>query len=264
MDFATATNWPSHPGGYFTADLPETWLQGRALFGGVVAAVALRALQSLVSEDRHPLSVHAAFFAPVGPTGTRLACELLREGKSVTTGRALFVVDGEPRAQVTVMFGRHRPSSLRIDAPTRPHVAGPEGLPDIPFIPGMTPTFTQHFAYRWTDGAMPFSGASTAVVGGWCRHRTDPGPPHAALLGLADAWPSPALCLLTAPAPASTISWTVAFADVPAVVGTDDWWWLRSEALHTDAGYSHLRGALHRRSGQAALLFEQVLAVFDA
>ena len=39
----------------------------------------------------------------------------------------------------------------------------------LPYIPGMVPVFTKHLDFRWALGAIPFSGASEAVIGGWCK-----------------------------------------------------------------------------------------------
>src|SRR5687768_11684308 len=64
-------------------DVPEDWLQGRTLFGGLQAVVGLAAMRTLAPEA--PLrSLQVTFLAPVpgGPVHAR--ARTLRSGKSTT------------------------------------------------------------------------------------------------------------------------------------------------------------------------------------
>ena len=65
-------------------EIAESWLQGRTLFGGVLAAAAFR---SLDVGERPLHSMQGVFMAP-GATGLRIEPEILRAGKSMTFARA--------------------------------------------------------------------------------------------------------------------------------------------------------------------------------
>ena len=151
-----------------------------------------------------------------------------------------------------------------VEPPPRPARPDPEGLVDLPYIEGVTPAFTRAFAFRWTDGAYPFSGAEQAGLGGWCRHRDDPGPdPYVALVGLLDAWPSPVVSMFRRPGPASSVTWSSLFYEVPAAIDAHQWWWYGSEAVAAGHGYAGFRASLYGPSGRLAATVEQLVAVFD-
>jgi acyl-CoA thioesterase len=267
QSFAEVIDWAADGPDVWVGEVPAEWMQGRASFGGIVAALGLRALRTALGDGRAPRSIHTSFFGPLGPGPARVSVEIVRRGRFVTHGRA-EIRQGEKsralQAQVTATFADDRDSDVVVDAPTRPARPGPEGLVDLPYIEGVVPAFTRAFAFRWTDGAVPFSGAKVAGLGGWCRHRTDPGTdPYVALLGLLDAWPSPVVAMFERPAPASSVSWSSMFYDVPAVVDAEQWWWYGSEAVAAGHGYAGMRASLYGPSGRLAATVEQLVAVFD-
>lgn len=264
QSFAEVVDWAPDGPNAWLGEVPSEWMQGRAAFGGIVAAVGLRALRASLGEGRVPRSIHTSFFGPLGPGPARVTAEIVRRGRFVTHGRAEVRQGDVLQAQVTATFADDRDSGVLVEAPTRPARPGPEGLMDLPYIDGVTPAFTRAFALRWTDGAIPFSGAKQAGLGGWCRHRSDPGrDPYAALVGLLDLWPSPVVSMLSRPGPASSVTWSSLFYDVPAVVDAEEWWWYASEAVAARNGYAGFRASLYGPSGRLAATVEQLVAVFD-
>ncbi len=262
--FGEVITWtPEEPGTWAGTVSPE-WMQGRTSFGGVAAAVGLRALRAVVDDDRPPRAVHTSFFGPLGPEPARVQARVIRSGRSATHARAeIHQGQGMP-AQVIGVFAADRRSSITVDPPAPPARPDPETLVDMPYVAGVAPAFVQHFSLRWTEGAMPFSGGTEPRLGGYCRHRTDPGPsPYEAILGLADAWPSPLVTLMRSPAPASSVTWTATFVDVPATIEPDAWWWYGSEAIAARHGYAGMRASLYAPDGRLALMIEQLVAVFD-
>jgi acyl-CoA thioesterase len=264
QSFADVVAWTSDGDDAWVGEVPPEWMQGRASFGGIVAAVGLRALRASLGDDRAPRSIHTSFFGPLGPGPARVTAEIVRRGRFVTHGRAEIRQGEGLQAQVTATFADDRDSGVVVDAPARPARPGPEGLVDLPYIEGVVPAFTRAFALRWTDGAFPFSKAKVPGLGGWCRHRTDPGAdPYVALLGLLDVWPSPVVSMFERPGPASSVTWSSMFYDVPAVVDAKQWWWYGSEAVAARHGYAGMRASLYGPSGRLAGTVEQLVAVFD-
>lgn len=262
--FGEVTTWSPDGPDAWIGEVPAQWMQGRASFGGLVAAVGLRALRSVIDDGRAPRSIHTSFFAPLGPGPARVTAQLVRRGRFVTHGRAELWQAGSVLAQIIATFADDRDSGVVVAGPPRPERPGPEGLAELPFIQGVIPEFTRFFAFRWTDGSMPFSGAKTPGVGGWCRHRSDPGTdPHVALMGLLDAWPPPVVPMLEHPAPSSSVTWNTLFYDVPAVIDAEQWWWYGSEAIAAGHGYAGMRARIYGPSGRLAATVEQLVAVFD-
>jgi len=262
--FAEVVDWQPDGPDAWVGEVPAEWMQGRASFGGIVAAVGLRALRTSLGDGRTPRSIHTSFFGPVGPGPARVTAEIVRRGRFVTHGRAEIRQADALQAMVTASFADDRDSGVIVDAPPRPVRPGPEELVDTPFVEGVVPSFARFFAVRWTDGAMPFSKAKEPGIGGWCRHRTDPGEdPYLAILGLLDTWPSPVIPMFERPGPASSVTWSSMFYDVPAAIDAEQWWWYRSEAVAARHGYAGFRASLYGPSGSLAATLEQLVAVFD-
>lgn len=264
--FGALTAWTpttDAPDAPLTGQIPESWMQGRAAFGGLPAAIGLHAARRLVPAERTPRAVHATLLAPLGPAPATAAARVLRAGRALTQCEAELHQGDRLCARITAAFGQPRASKLALDPPERPDAPPPDKGLALPYMPGIAPAFTQHFDYRFTDGNLPFTGAAQPRLSGWVRHRTAPGRPHEAILGLLDAWPAPVMVLPSRPVPASTVTWTVDFAAVPDAIDPDGWWYFHSEAQTVADGYSTFRGALYAPDGRLAALESQLVAIFD-
>ncbi len=189
-------------------DVPEDWLQGRTLFGGLQAVVALAAMRTVAPPS--PLrSLQVTFLAPVPGGPVRATARILRSGKNTThvEGR---IVDGDNTLCLMVgVFGSGRASSVTL-RPQQPDVT-PAKVIELPWIPGVTPNFTQHFKARWMVGAPPWAGSTNPdnVIEIGMR---DGGPPtESHLLAMADFIPPIALSFLTKPVPAASLTWMLEF-----------------------------------------------------
>ena len=269
-------------GGRGAVEVPEGWGQGRATLGGLVAALALSAMRGVLEEPRPPRSLLSIFTGPVEPGAVEIEVGRLRRGGSVTHAEARLVQGGEVRYAAFGAFGAGRDSALEVAPPPRPAAPGPDGLDELPFIPGVTPEFTRHVAYRWALGAPVFSGAGRREMGGWCRLRDGLGAAsEERLLALVDAWPAAVLSRIDRPAPASSLTWAIEFvhgagvgagpAEPPAAGAPpapaagdpgDGWWFYRSETEAAGAGYAHESAALWDPAGRLATLSRQAVAVF--
>lgn len=249
-----------------SAEIPPGWGQGRTVFGGLVAAVAVRALRQRVPEGRPLRGLQVAFVRPVRPGGVTIRFRELRHGGSASQLRAEVVQEGETACAVLASFGAGRESRLAIPGPPRPATPTPESLPSLPPAEGVVPEFTRHFEYRFATPTLPYTGTGDGTLRGWCRLRREPetaGPEH--LAALVDSWPAPIVAVLTEPAPVSSLVWALEMVDphpddpeAPA-----DGWWLFDGA--TDAagnGYAHWHAALWAPSGRLVALSRQTAAVY--
>ena len=71
--------------------LPEDWMQGRAGYGGLLGALALKAMRSHVPLARKVRSLLTSFVGPVGPEAFSIHTHVLRSGKAVTHVEAKLV-----------------------------------------------------------------------------------------------------------------------------------------------------------------------------
>ena len=144
QSFGEAVDWASAGTNQWGGEAPPEWMQGRASFGGIVAAVGLRALRAALGDARVPRTIHTSFFGPLGPGAARVTAEIVRRGRFVTHGRAelwqgVRTPDATPepaaaakgveslQAQVTATFADDRDSGVHVDAPQRPARPGAAG-----------------------------------------------------------------------------------------------------------------------------------------
>jgi acyl-CoA thioesterase len=245
------------------AHIDPSWAQGRATFGGVVGALGLRALQRVVPPDRAPRSALVSFVGPIAPGAVDVRTEILRAGGSLTHGQARLVQDGQVMGVVQAAFGATRPTRIVLPSPPAPIVSGPEDARPFPYLPGITPAFTQHFEHRWTVASLPFTGGTTPHVQGWVRLR-EPGAMDAAtVLALLDSWPPPVWSVFDRPAPGSSVSWQVNWmADVRSAP-RDAWWLYEARTTSAADGYTDFEARLWDAQGRAVAHSRQLFAEFS-
>jgi acyl-coenzyme A thioesterase PaaI-like protein len=240
-------------------DVPADWLQGRTVFGGLQAAVALRAMRSLVPDV--PLrTLQGTFLAPVpeGPVTAR--AQVLRTGKSATHVEARIVDGDTTLALLVAVFGAPRASTVTL----RPRQASLNVAKPIEFgfVRGVMPEFTQHFRVRWLRGLPPYTGDTQTdhVLEVSLR---DPGPvTETHVLAIADFIPPVALSHLQKPAPGSTLTWMIELlTDRFDALGTERW---RIDAYLASAmdGYTSQSVMVWGPGGEPVALSRQSMVVF--
>ncbi|HUR39711.1 MAG TPA: thioesterase family protein [Verrucomicrobiae bacterium] len=223
-------------------EVTDDWLQGRTVFGGLQAAIALRAMRTLVP-DLPLRTLQGTFLAPVGAGTVRAAATVLRTGKSATHVEAR-IVDGDATLALLVgVFGAARESAVVISPRLDTHAL--TRSVEFPYVPGLTPAFTQHFKVRWLRGLPPFTG-DTEVSHALEIGLRDAGPCNEGhVLALADFIPPLALSHLKKPAFGSSLTWMLEF-----LTGRFDRFAL--EGWRIDA---HLGNAREGYTGQTVRLF---------
>jgi acyl-CoA thioesterase len=244
--------------------IDASWLQGRSAFGGLVAAAMLRVMRSLVPPERRPRSMQIAFVGPVPVGEVILSAEILRAGRSASFVEASAAINGSLCTRATALFGRSSPSRLQVSDEAPPPMRALEDCIRMPFVPGVTPVFTQHFAYAFAQGALPFSGSEEREMGGYCRFTDAPGRfTEEATLAFVDAWPPPILPMLSAPCPVSTATWTIDFLTDTLAAPGDAWWTYHTRAEDAAEGYARETSRLWTPDGRLATRGVQTTAVFD-
>lgn len=248
--------------------IPATWAQGRASFGGLVAALAYEAMRAQVPEGRPVRSLAITFVGPVAPdVPVSFEAEVLREGKAVSQMALRAVQDGQVVTLVQGSFGAPRESVVEVLPLPAPQIEPAERCQELPYLRNVTPEFTRYLAMRWGIGGMPFSHNKSRQMGGWVRLRHDAvaqpeGLTEAHLLALVDAWPPAVLSHLQGPAPGSSLTWTCEFVQPLPAVMSDAWCLYRAEIEHARDGYGHVAAALWSPAGELIALSRQTVTVF--
>ena len=247
-----------------TLTVPEKWGQGRATFGGLVAAMMYEKIPASVSEDRMIRSIMLSFVAPVAPGKMDVIVKTLRAGKSATQVQVTAYQNDAPCAVMLASFGGTRESVIKVNYEQAPATKEPDEVTPFPFIPNVTPDFTQHFDYRYTEGKMPFMGSTQTVMGGWIKLKDECTQPINVpqILALLDAWPPATFSLLKGPASGSSLTWSMSFIDTPLKATANEWWQYEANVKHAQDGYSHVDATIWDENGKAMVLSHQTVSVF--
>lgn len=237
------------------------WLQGRATFGGLVAAAGNEAMRRFVARDRPLRSLQTTFVGPAGPGDWQLRARVLRAGKAVTLAQCEIVQGDAVVAVQTGVYASDRESAVLVKpTPTDP-VRPVDEVEELRYTPGLAPAFMQHFELRFAVAARPFSGTRSRTDA-YIRHR-DPSPPtESHLVALVDCIPTPALSMFKAPAPFSSLVWTLEFFEHDLQFPPAAWWRIDTDIDAATGGYVNQSGLLHDPNGRPVALSRQLFAVF--
>jgi hypothetical protein len=247
--------------GHYHVTVGPDWMQGRTLYGGISAALCLRAVR--MAYPNLP-ALRSALIAFAGPSAGDVFIQpnMLRQGKSAAFVTADLTSEVGFGVHATFCFGTSRVSAKRqvvLEMPSLP-------TPDDVYRPmpkdRPRPLFTDHFDMRVAKGGMPLSGAADADICWWLKaldsHEDFA---EATLLALADAPPPAALSLFDSFTPLSTMTWMVDFLSDDS--SSPDGWYaanLKSEAIAD--GYSAQNSYLWTSDGKPLLACRQTIAIF--
>jgi len=253
--------------------IPRTWANGRTVFGGLQVALGVRAMRAALTEALGagrgdvaalPLrSLQTTFVAPVAAaTPVALRAEFLRAGRSATHARCDLLQDGQVACTTVAIFGAARPSRIALDIPKPALQAGPDALPDMPYIPGVTPEFLQQLQLRWSAGRPPYSGHDEPHSTIYARLRDPGASAEDTLIALADSIPTPALSMLERPAPATSINWMLELIGDPGLLDRDGWSLIGTDVRAGADGYLSQTSILWGPGGHAFSVSHQSVAIF--
>lgn len=243
-----------------SAHVTEDWMQGRTTYGGLTAALCLKAAAPLAGER----IVKSAQIAFVGPVAGDVTCAptLLREGKNTAFVSVRMMGEAGVAAEAIFTFGLARASALNHQQLPAPNVTSPDDTLSYFGDSPMRPAFTRNFNMRLAGGQRPISGASEGDVTLWMRHKDNFATLDAAtLLSIADAPPPAAMSMLKEPARISSMTWMAEF--LTEDITTENGWFLARHTAETALnGYSSQRMVMWNTQGTPVMIGRQTIAVF--
>lgn len=250
-----------------TVTIPVGWGQGRATYGGLVAGLLCsRLIAALgdVGQERMLRSATISFIGAVAVGDVTLKTEVFRSGKSVTQAEARLIQNGEVLAVLLASLGSGRESTINVATRhTAPDFKTPDDISAFPYIEGVMPEFFQQTDLRWAKGRTPFTASEKPDFGGWMRWRDSfSSMTTAHLFALIDAWPPSVLSMFKAPAPASTLCWTVEFLAEPIGKNSDSWWQYEVVTDKAESGYGHAEAHIWDDNGKLVAISRQTVTVF--
>ena len=247
-------------------DIPKGWLQGRTIFGGLVAGMLVhKAVTTINDVKKKLLSCSVTFVGPVDDAQVKLTAEILRQGKSVTTIEVRLWQNETVQSILIASFGSQRESRIQVSQEPQ--------IPDFPEINQLNivpkylpfPECVKNFQLAWTEGNYPMSGSKDPDFSGMCRF--DPElhsnrEMHIAdMVTLMDVWPPGVLPMFKKPAPASSLTWQLTFIH-PLENQLNDWFKYNVFTEYARDGYSTEYAHLWDENNRLIAISRQTVTVF--
>jgi acyl-CoA thioesterase len=205
--------------GVYRGSIVPEWFGPPGPNGGFIAALILRAIRAEVGDPgRLPRSLTLHYLSPPAAGEAEIEVVVERSGRSATTCSARLIEDGRTvTLALCVLTTDFEPAwSQDPVAPAAPAAADVEPLGSGP---GAPPIFEQ-LETRPVWGAVPFSGGSEAVTGGWLRAPADDEMTPELAAFYTDAWWPAPFGAMTTFAPAPTLELTIHFRAAVAPADT--------------------------------------------
>jgi acyl-CoA thioesterase len=264
MQFSNTLTTLQGADGTWRAQVGEDWSQGRAVFGGLVAALGNAVMRTLVPSDRALRALETVFAGPVLPGAeATLEAKVLRVGRAVTIANARIESGGSLAATLTGIYGAARPVSIVLEPATPAGIPPAAALPDTPIPADLRrPAFTQHFHLKFAEGARPYSGSPLRHSKVYVRHAEQAAFSEAHLIALIDCIPPPLVQMMKNFVANSSLTWTLEFLRHDFDCSTADWWRIDTEVRGAGEGYSQESSLVLDPQGRPAALSRQLVAVF--
>lgn len=244
-----------------TINIPSSWGQGRASFGGVVAALVYQSMQQQLESDAPVRSLQISFVGPISDEDFIVESEVLRQGKSVAQVMGRGRQSGGTQIAMLGSFGHGRDSVIEVADEPMKFPENPFDLEPMPFIPGATPEFTKFFDFRYCTG-IPFSASPGRSLRGFVRFQDEPEIGIPQLLGLVDAWPPAVLPMLSKPAPASSLNWNIEFLQPYKAMRPDEFCQYQADIEFAHDGYACTRAKVWNEAGELIATSQQTVVAF--
>ena len=179
--------------GRFEGTVGSHWSIGDNPNGGYLVSIALMAFRELVPAHPDPLTVTAHYLRPGVPdTPFEVTAEVVRTGRSLSTGRMTLMQEGKTRIEVLAAFGElgdvtPRDTDILLPAPQLPDPdrcpqrSGEEQGIHLPLL--------DRLDIRIHPDQAKAGAAGEPVVSGYIRFRDDQPPDTIASILMADSFP---------------------------------------------------------------------------
>lgn len=245
--------------GIVHANVTDNWMQGRTTYGGMSAALCLKAVLNSI-DDLPPLrSAQINFIGPVGGD-VSIKTKVMRRGRSVAYISAEMAGEKGLATHAVFCFGEGRESRLNLDFTEPPKVPSIGESQDF-FDAGFGPSFANNYDCLLAQGGLPMSGSKESEHYIWVRHKDKKADDIIALVGIADMPPPAVLPMFKEFAPVSSMTWMMNFLS-DDITTEDGWWLMRSAAEHARDGYSSQDMQVWNSEGKLIISALQNVAVF--
>lgn len=259
VTFTQLTESMSRNNDAWNVTISDNWMQGRTTYGGLSAALCLRAVINQHSELPPLRSAQVNFIGPAGGD-VSITSKILRQGKSVAYISAEMTSEKGLATNAVFCFGASRKSQLNNAFLTPPEIPDPTDSKEF-FLDGPRPAFTHNYEVKLAAGDPPFSGSSNSEFHLWCRHKDQQAKDIVALLGIADMPPPAVLPMFRELAPISSMTWMLDFS-TDQISTENGWWLLRQAAEHAKDGYTSQNMRVWNSSGDLVISGRQNIAIF--
>lgn len=240
--------------------VPSEWKQGRAVFGGLQGALAVDVMRQVMPRHLPLRSLQMTFIAPLVGDRMSMSAQVLREGRNTLHVEAKLLEGDAVLATATGVFGDHRPSSLLL-LPVAEAVTSDSPVPSR-FVPGVSPTFLQHFRSVWLRGNFPGAGELTPKATIMAELVDEGVATEAHLLAFGDYMPPLALSGFAARVPGSSMNWMLEVLDDTYVGQPLQGWRLDADMQAAVGGYTSQSAVIWSPDGVPVALSRQTMAVF--
>jgi len=249
-----------------SVNIPKGWLQGRTIYGGLVAGMMMhKALLAVADAEKQLLSTSVTFVGPVQLAPVRFSAEILRQGKSVTTVEVRLWQDEVVQSILIASFGTQRQSAISVrQERVAPEFPAPEQLNIAEHHP-LAPECFGQMDLVWVDGQYPCTASKKPDFSGWMRfnpalheNRTMT---VADLMVAFDMWPPGVLPMFDRMAPASSLTWHVTYVH-PLNSQLQDWFKYKVFTDYAADGYSTEYAHLWDAENRLIAISRQTVTVF--
>lgn len=248
--------------------IPETWGQGRTVFGGLIAALLVKHGQNIVGgTDKLLRNASITFVGPVAAGVTAsIQTKILRSSQSSSIIEVQLLQNDEIRTTMILCFGVARNSVIKVNHRfDKPNLAPKEKLNLIPYIPSLMPEFTQHFDFLLADGDMPMTKSSRSDFSGWMKFKATEEILEidlAHLFILMDMWPTSVIQMFDRPAPASTLTWNFDLIGSGVNYTRNEWWKFEVESEYALDGYNYEIARLWDENDNLIAVSKQTVSIY--
>jgi acyl-CoA thioesterase len=202
--------------GRLSGHVPVSWFVGKGPNGGFFAALAARALATVVEAPPRSLTLH--YLAPPKEGPIEVRPTVLRQGRTTLFVRLEFEQDGERVCEALAACAPWLEGHPEWDDAPRPDVPPPLECEPLPFVDGM-PVFLRNYEIRWLGWD---TARRPAWLGGWMRTAQERRSDAPLLAAMTDALMPPAFLRLEQRPVVPTIDLTIHFR-APLPAGAHPW-----------------------------------------